>query len=112
MLLALLLTPEIQLSDTRRMMCLKELLLNSSRDHISLVTKALISELTEHTACAVSLRRDDDLLLPRVRTTLGLLRSCLVSLSTHSRRWGTMAPHIPAILAHLSALVSHLLLPR
>ena len=46
-----------------------------------------------------------------MRTTLALVRCCLLALSPHSRRWGTLTPHLPSILAHLSALISHLLLP-
>jgi hypothetical protein len=37
LLLALLLAPNISMADARRMKCFKELLLNSSRDHVALV---------------------------------------------------------------------------
>ena len=50
-------------------------------------------------------------LVARVRTMLALLRCCVHTLSPHSRRWGPLTPHLPGILAQVSALVSLLLLP-
>ena len=72
------------------------------------VAKALVSELTEQ-ARAASGHRDDNVLLPRVHATMALLQCCLVNLSEQSRRWGPLLRHLPAIIAHVSALVMLLL---
>lgn len=70
-----------------------------------------MSELTAHSARAVTPRCDESVVLPRVGTSFALLHCCLVVISPHSRRWGPLMTHLPAILAHVSVLVSHLLLP-
>ena len=79
------------------------------------MAKALHTQFTMLTNMAASLAgeeaEEEARLVARVRTMLALLRCCVHTLSPHSRRWGPLTPHLPGILAQVSALVSLLLLP-
>ena len=124
LVLAILLAPRLRMSEGRRAACIKELLHNSARHHVAVMTKAVLGELREQTTRASALTsfgfgdafvtagadvlgsEQEEALLQRVRATVSLVRSSLTAMTPHSRRWGPMLPQLPNIIANISALVT------
>ena len=124
LVLAILLAPRLRMSEGRRAACIKELLHNSARHHVAVMTKAVLGELREQTTRASALTslgfgdafvtagadvlgsEQEEALLQRVRATVSLVRSSLTAMTPHSRRWGPMLPQLPNVIANISALVT------